>query len=221
MTGWNQEGAELLYHTILEAGGPADIASYWKACTTEVLADHFSIQQANLIAPVGLHSIYAGTISRVFAVKPGDPHPMGYLRIMHGLAACKLAFGKGPWDEYARAIDLLYPTKLASPMALRIVSQSMPIIPLISKTLSMTKMKCFGDRSLDDLYSMKTASPDSIKMLLNKNLSSFNVTTEQQIKNPIQALVGFGIMNLFGGRSMYWITEEMRKWLTALGDRSV
>jgi hypothetical protein len=42
-----------------------------------------------------------------------------------------------------------------------------------------------------------------------------------RIRYPFQTLVAFGIMQMMGGKSTYWVTSEMGKWLNFLGEQEM
>jgi hypothetical protein len=229
ITSLNREVAKLLYNTIRNAGGSNSefLANYWKYCTNEIVADQIATQLTNWIGAITLYNIYSGssgsslgTGGRMFTVIPGDTHLMGYLRIKANIESCRLAFGKsGPWDQMDRSLDILYPIRLAPRMSARIIQGSLPLLSLICKTLSQTKLMSLGGRSLEDICPMNANSLTSVRRLLNLDLSNFSVSRHTMFENPILTFVAFGMIQMLGGKSLYWVTAEMDKWLSALGER--
>lgn len=221
ITNWNQEVAEILYNTVREEGGTNELATMWSSWASEIAADFWSLHQSNIASILGLYEVVAGSIERVYRIILGDPHPYGYIRMMMGLMACKLAFGYGPWDDVARVWDILYPVRLAPPESVRITNDSIALLPAICKAMSRTKIKAFSEKSLEELLPWNVASPDRVKNLLNKDLSTFSVGMNILVEKPILTLIGFRIIQLFGRRSHFYMIEEMRKWLTALGEKGI
>jgi hypothetical protein len=118
ITGLNREVAKLLYNTIRSAGGSDSeyVASYWKHCSTEIVADKIATQLTNCVGAVTLYNFYSGfsgssvgTAGRMFTVIPGDTHLIGYLRIKSNIKFCRLAFGRrGPWDRIDHSLARHY-----------------------------------------------------------------------------------------------------------------
>jgi hypothetical protein len=226
ITGLNREGASLLYNTVRAAGGSLRLAEYWKLCATEIVADQIATQLTNWIGALTLYNIYSGSSgsslgsgARMFAIIPFDTHLMGYLRIRSNIMSCRLALGYGPWDQLEKAIEILYPIKLAPIYSRQIILESLPILENICKALSTTKMRSFGGRSFEQMCPMRWGSLNSTKKLLNFDLSNFSVGMKRLSEIPILTLVAFGALSTVGGKSLYWITDEMCKWLTALGEK--
>jgi hypothetical protein len=229
ITGLNREVARLLYNTIRNVGGPDSefVASYWKHCATEIVADQIATQLTNWIGAITLYNIYSGssgselgTGGRMFTVT--SPHLMGYLRIKSNIESCRLVFGgRGPWDQMDRSVDILYPLTLASRTSVRIIEGSLPLLPRICKSLAHTKLISFGGRSFEDICPMNANSLRSVRRLLNLDLSNFSVNRQTMLENPILTFVAFGIIQMLGGKSLYWVTAEMEKFLSALGDRMI
>jgi hypothetical protein len=71
------------------------------------------------------------------------------------------------------------------------------------------------------MFPMKKSSPNMIKKLLNLDLSNFSIDMVTRIRYPFQTLVAFGIMQMMGGKSTYWVTSEMGKWLNFLGEQEM
>lgn len=216
ITNWNQETAELLRDTVLQASGNTDLAQLWASWGSEVAADFWALHQGNFASLAGLSEVVAGRPDRVFTIIPGDPHPMGYLRVLMGTTACRCVFGAGPWDDLASAWKRLYPLDSASFDSARVVSDSIPMLERICRAVSKTKMNAFRGKSLEQILPVTLASPEQVKNMLNKDLSDFSVDEETLARRPILALICFRVIYMFGGRSIEWISEKMRNWLASL-----
>jgi len=216
ITGWNEELAILIYKTIHASGYSKELAMLWASWTPEIAADFWAISQSNFASVIGLAEVIGGAAPRVFGIIRGDRHPMGYLRILLGIAACRNAFGNGPWDDYSKVWQLLFPVNNARAESARIVLESLPLLPLLSNAILNTKMDCFSGKSLREILPLERASPNNVRSFLNNGLSNFSVDKELLIKNPILALTCFRYIQMFGGRSQNWIVNQMHNWLISL-----
>jgi len=216
MTNWNKEVADVLYNTIKESGGSHSLADLWSSWASEIAADFWSLHQSNFASVIGLSEVVTGSSDRVFRVTPGDPHPMAYLRVMTGLTYCKLFFGVGPWDDFKRIWQNLYPIDASRGESLSIACESLPFLEPICKAVSTTKMASFLGNSLNQILPAGYSGPNRIKEFLNDDLSNFSMNSDI-INHPMLALVSFRMIQMFGGKSHEWITMEMQNWLTRLG----
>lgn len=225
ITGLNREGADLLYNAVRAAGGSQQLARYWAFCATEIVADQVATHLTNWISAITMYNIYSGSsgsslgsAARMFAVIPRDTHLMGYLRIRSNIVACRLSFGRGPWDQLERALQVVYPLDLAPSHSLHIINESLPFLPNICRALSSTRLASFGGKSFEQISSMQKWSLNSIKKLLNFDLSNFSVNMKTMLENPILTLNAFGTLSTLGRKSLYWTTNEMCRWLSTLGN---
>ena len=76
---------------------------------------------------------------------------MGYLRIMLGITACTYLFDNGPWMDYCKAWQTLFPIKKANSRSAKILVESLPLLKLLCKVILSTKMKCFSGKSMQDI----------------------------------------------------------------------
>ena len=213
ITNWNQEISILLQDIVIKAGGSDELAKLWASWGSEVAADLWALHQANFASVVGFSEVIAGKPERVFRFFPGDPHPIGYLRVLMETTKCRLAFGPGPWDDFAHAWQELYPLDSAGFDSAKVINESIPLLEKICSSVSKTEMKAFHGKSLEKLLPMSEASPQKVKCILTKELDDFCVDSETLSENPILTLISFRIIHLFGGRSIEWISKKMHNWL--------
>ncbi len=226
ITGLNREVADLLYSTVRSAGGTHRLAQYYRFCATEIVADQVANQMTNWIGAVTLYNIYSGgsgstglgTAARMFGIIPRDTHLNGYLRIRCAIESSKLALGaRGPWTDFEKTLEILYPVSLASERVAHIINESLPLLPSICKALATTKLTSFAGRSFEQMYPMRLGSLNYIRKLLNIALTNFSVGMRPLLENPVLTLVSFGTLQMMGGKTLHWISYQMRKWLISLG----
>lgn len=215
--GWTRELAGVIASTISDEGGGPELASLWSSTASETGPDFFAIHQANFASVVGVAEVVAGAPSQVLAINPNDPHLMGFLRVLLGLAACENGCGQGPWIDFARMWRNLYPVELAGAEASRMIQMSLPLLGKIARAISETKMDAFEGRRLSQVLPWEFASPWRIGSLLNNDRSDFRGGPEAMDEEPILTLAAFRIILMFGGRTEDWVRTRMGRWLESLG----
>ena len=108
----------------------------------------YALSQSNFASVVGLSEVLISSPNTMFTFFPNDPHPIARSRIMLSIMACRTVLGDGPWNDYDKALDTLFPLKMAQPKAAKIIMESQPLLGLICKVILNTKMACFSGKSL-------------------------------------------------------------------------
>ena len=90
---------------------------------------------------------------------------------MLGLTACETILGKGPWIDYRKAWQILFPVEMARGKSLKVLSESLPLLKPLCKAIIDTKMNCFAGKSLRDIIPWDQTSPRIIKNYLNDDMS--------------------------------------------------
>lgn len=217
ITGWNEELARLIYKTVIDSNFSKDLARYWSFCSSEIAADFYCLSQCNFAAVVGLAEVLLAASSRIYHYNAEDPHPISWGRVMLGLTACETVLGNGPWTDYRKAWQTLFPLERARGKSANILAESLPLFEPLCKAIINSHMECFNGKSLREIIPWENTSPKLIKNFLNEEMSDFSVSEELYIKKPIVALTCFRYIQMFGGKPHKWLEDKMRDWLISLG----
>jgi len=163
ITGWNEELAAALERGL--ADSPGGIAALWSAWASEVAADCFAFVNTGYAAVAGLHDVLAGDDATVFRHVEGDPHPIGYIRILLGVEMCRRHYGEGPWDELAQAWVLQYPLEGAKGEVANLMRLSLPLLPRVVEIALASPMEAFGGRTLAEIVNPERVSPATLDKL--------------------------------------------------------
>lgn len=160
LLGWNDELAAALSHLL--ARSPGDLADIWASWASEIAADAHAFVHTGYAAVAALHDVLAGEPSRVFQHLPGDPHPIGYLRVLLGVEMCRRFYGPGPWDDLAAAWISQSPGPSVPGKTGQLIQKSLPLLPQVVEITLATPMKAFAGRSLCSLVSPDRVKPSSL-----------------------------------------------------------
>jgi hypothetical protein len=76
----------------------------WQPWRSEIAADVHSFALTSYASVAALYNVVADDRRRMR--RPlGDPHPIGWLRILLGCAMSRHVFGSGPWDRLEQAMQ--------------------------------------------------------------------------------------------------------------------
>jgi hypothetical protein len=161
--GWNDELARGL-RALLSPHGPA-LADMWASWASEIAADVFAFAHTGYAALAALHDVLAGDPDWVLRHVPGDPHPIGYLRILLGRAMCMRFFGAGPWDDLAHAWVRMYPPGDAGEDGVDSIRRSTDLLPDIVEHLLFSPLRCLGGRTVREVIDPGRVKPEALEEL--------------------------------------------------------
>jgi len=162
MLGWNEELAAAFRRELADAPGVADT---WAGWSSEVAADTFAFAHVGYAAVAALHDVIAGEPTSVFALRPGDPHPIAYLRVLLGTQMSVRYFGAGPWDDLGRAWMRAHPLEEAPPGLRDLLAESVARMPTIVDACLRRPMKAFGGRPITAIVDPARVRPDALAQL--------------------------------------------------------
>jgi hypothetical protein len=155
--GWNGE----LSH-VLATALPGRVARVWASWASEIAADAFAFAHAGYASVAALRNVVDGGPRLVFRYLPGDPHPVGFLRVLLGIQMCNLSFGPGPWNEMAAIWNATYPPERAPSEERSLVSESLPLLRRVARLTLRQKFGAFAGRALTDLVDPARVSPRAL-----------------------------------------------------------
>lgn len=160
IVGWNDELAAALERGL--ASESQALAAMWASWATEVAADAFAFVHTGYAAVAGLHDVLAGDDVFVFQYRPGDPHPISYLRVLLGIEMCNQCFGSGPWDDLAWVWTRDYRLENARSGIQELLPRSLPLLPTVAEIALRKPMRAFGGRPLMALIDPERVKPDAL-----------------------------------------------------------
>lgn len=163
ITGWNRELAETLDRGL--SGAAEDVREAWSSWAPEIAADAFAFAHTGYASVAALHDVLSGEDNFVFQHKEGDPHPIGYLRVLLGVETCRYFYGAGPWDGLAVSWKALYPIGAANSRTQRLLEQSLPLLPRVVRLTLDTPQRAFRGRALRTLIPPERVSPAELRAM--------------------------------------------------------
>lgn len=215
IVGWNEELAATLATAL--GGAPAGVAESWSMWASEIAADAFAFVHTGYASVAALHDVVAGEEGAVLRFLPGDPHPIGYLRVLLGVEMCRRFYGDGPWDDLSLAFIRYYSMQRATPTTAALLRASAPLLPSLADLILRTRMKAFGNRSLSALIDPMRVSPatlDSLERQLGEALfnSMHWIWTES-----LRLLALTGLRAATRPEQAFEILKRQKGWMLRLG----
>jgi hypothetical protein len=217
IAGWNQELAAALQNGL--SNTPAGVADAWSSWASEIAADAFAFAHTGYASVAGLHDVLAGEESIVLRHSPGDPHPIGYIRLLLGVQMCRDFYGAGPWDDMAEAWTEHYRVERASPGTRELLRASVPLLSRAVNTVLHQPKQAFGGRPLSALINPTRVSPEALETM-EGNLGAALYTSMHWIWTEalrLLALTGFRAATVLN-RSIETLKKQ-ESWMARLGDR--
>jgi len=215
LTRWTDELAAAL-RSAASRGGP-EVAAMWSSWASEVAADAFAFAQTGYAAVATLHDVLADTHAHVMRLVPGDPHPVGYLRVLLGRAMCTRMFGAGPWDDLARAWVRSYPISAADADARTLIEASLACLPDLVEAIFETRYRGFSNRTLRDLADPVRVKPEALDELARTAGESLFKSDHWIEREAVRLLASCGYRIAVDPEHADATLEIQRRWMNRLG----
>lgn len=217
--GWNDELSTSLCQGLRGLVNP-NIAEIWSSWASEIAADAFAFAHTGYAAVTALHDVLAGEISSVFRLLIGDPHPMGYLRVLLGVEMCAQFFGTGPWNGLANAWKQCYPVCNAPSDVREVLENSMPLLPKVTEITFQKTYNAFAGKSLISHIDPGKVKPASLQQLEQDAGASLFVSHHWIWKEALRLLALSGLLLTTKPEKSQEILRQQEAWMTTLGNIS-
>ena len=213
--GWNQELAAGLKRELSPASEV--LGEVWASWASEIAADAIAFVYTGYAAIAALHDVLAGGHLFVFNFVPGDPHPTSYVRVLLGVEMCRQCFGSGPWDELAHVWNRSHPLNRADATVRGVLTQSLPLLPQVSKLALSTPMRAFGGQKLVDLIDPRRVQPATL-LKLEHQLGPALYTSHHWVQaEALRLLALSGYKAATQPERSLAILQQQRDWMVMLG----
>jgi hypothetical protein len=212
LTNWTDELAMALHSALAPASPIA--AEAWRGWASEVAADVVAFALTGYAPVPALADVVDGTTAAVYRMPPGDPHPMGILRVAFNAALCRSWYGTGPWDDLARTWLHRHPVHNAQPESAVIARASLPLLPEIVRVCTEQPMRAFGNRPLAALADPRRVAPAELRRLADGAGAALYTSTYLQRLEPMRVLAWTVLRSLHTDETA---DRDLETWLRRLG----
>jgi hypothetical protein len=212
--GWTDELARELRARLAPHG--ASLAEVWASWASEIAADVFAFAHTGHAALAALHDVLAGDPDWVLRHVPGDPHPIGYLRILLGRAMCVRFYGAGPWDDLARTWALTYPPGEAADDNSGLVRRSIDLLPEIVEIVLCTPLRCLGGQAVRAVVDPARVKPEALEELARVTGPSLFIS-DHWIASECLRLVALSGLRAAVPGDVTGALRQQEQWMLRLG----
>ncbi|MFK4100750.1 hypothetical protein ACI2L1_11870 [Streptomyces sp. NPDC019531] len=186
LTKWTDELATAL-HEVLAPASPI-AAEAWHGWASEVAADVVAFVLTGYAPVPALADVVDGTTAAVYRMPPGDPHPMGLLRVVFNAALCRYWYGAGAWDDLVRTWLYRHPVDAAPAESALVARATLPLLPEIVRVCTERPMRAFGGRPLSALADPRRVAPDELRRLADGAGAALYTSSYLQRLEPMRIL---------------------------------
>jgi hypothetical protein len=215
LSGWNGELAEALADAL--APRSREVARLWGSWAGEVAADVHAFAQTGWAPVVALANVVDGTTSRVYDIRPGDPHPFPMVRVLLNVALCRSWFGPGPWDRVASAWLARHPVDRAPGDAGGVLRVSIAALGDVVDVCTRRAMAALGGRPLAALLDPRLVSPAALRALATDAGGSLETSSYLRRREPLRVLAVLAGRSLTDPARAGAHRATLRRWVADLG----
>jgi hypothetical protein len=186
LTGWTAELAGALTERL--ARRSAELAALWQGWTSEVAADVHAFAQAGWAPIAALSNVVDGPTSTVYRIRPGDPHPYPFIRVLLNVALCRGWYGAGPWDDVAASWSQRHPPESAPAEMRALTAASVAALGEIVDVCTRVPMAAFGGAPLSAVLDPRRVSPAALAALATQAGPSLLTSSYLRRREPLRIL---------------------------------
>lgn len=165
LVGWNAELGDALAEVAGAAGDVPGLGELWRSWAGEVAADVGAFALAGWSPVPALANVVDGPTSSVHRVRPGDPHPPSWLRVLFNVELCRTWYGAGPWNDLGEAWHARHDPARLSTRDAAVARASERLLPALAATCTRRPFRAFGGRALSSLADPERVSPTRLAEL--------------------------------------------------------
>jgi hypothetical protein len=164
-----------------------------------------------------LHDVIAGERTSVFVLRPMDPHPIAFLRVLLGTQMAVRFFGAGPWDDLARAWMHAHPIESAPRELHDFLAASVARLPQIVEVCLLRPMQAFGGRSFAAIVDPLRVRPDALENLARDAGPALFTSSHWIWTECLRLLALSGYRAATEPQRATEIAEQFEGWMLRLG----
>lgn len=212
---WNQELAAALAHGFAEK--PGMVAAAFGSWASEIAADAFAFVHTGYAAVASLHDVVSGDVFSVLGFRPGDPHPISYIRVLLNIEMCRRFFGKGPWEGLRDAFTSIYDLGHAETAEAVLIRHCVEVLPEAVDIILVRAYRAFGQRGLAQVIDPERVSPRALEKLEYLAGPSLFTSHAWIWKEGLRLLAINGYKVALGKGDLPGLYRQQMEWMEQLG----
>lgn len=206
----------------LQTGVPgAELGRLWAGWASEIAADAYAFVHTGYASLAALHDVLAAGADWVLSVRPVDPHPTGYLRVLLGHAMCRRFYGAGHWDGLAQAWTHVYRIEDSDAASAPLLQASVPRLPAIAEIVLERPYTAFRGKSLSELIDPARVRPDALDALARAGGRALYKSSDWVRRESLRLLALCGYQAAVEPERGSDVFRDQQEWMGTLGQLAV
>lgn len=214
LTGLNDELASVLRSTLTRRS--PRIAALWGSWASEIAADVHAFLHTGWAPVMALANVVDGTTAQVFRIRPGDPHPPPWIRVLFNTALCRTWFGSGPWDDVAAVWQERHPPSLAGEAG-AVANLSVAAMDELVEACTCHPMQALRHASFAAVVDPTRVSPSRLRSLESQAGDALLTSTYLRRREPVRILALLSTRGLTEPGRTREHRSALTTWVRALG----
>ncbi len=150
---------------VLSHTGKAKVSAwrYFRLCISEIIADCWAISRLGITAVNGLVGVLSLPPAFIYRLKPGDPHPFPWIRVLLACAVGQYLFPHDQWQKLERLWHSYYPAEKLSTETRLLCRQVLTTTPEFLEMLFNHPVSQMGNKRFIDLFNRNNLQIDSLQ----------------------------------------------------------
>lgn len=209
------EAEALIRETALSILRDPNSAALWASWTSELLADAWGTALGGGAPAIdGLQRVLSIPTPLLYAIRRGDPHPPGAVRVPFSLAMARQLHPDPLLDRLAmRFAETFGPWSVAPALAQPIALLAAAAAP-VARALLAHRFRGLGQQTIAEVCDLEDVSPRKARLLLAQDEALHPENLAR--RKPLQALALLGYARIGGNLTPAMHDLHARKWLQAI-----
>jgi hypothetical protein len=195
--------------------GDAQLQAMWTPWASEIAADVFAFLHTGYASVAALYDV-VGDPDTIMRWPAGDPHPVGWLRVLLGCGFSRECFGaRGSWDGLQRLMLARYPMAHADATLQPLLARSVAAMPRIAAACLGAPVPALQGRPMTSVLDPQRVSPAALANLERAAGAALWISPHWRAAEGIRIIALAGLREAEEPETASQWIGRARSWLTA------
>lgn len=196
-------------------GDDAELKAMWTPWASEIAADVYAFLHTGYASVAALYDV-VGDPETILRWPVGDPHPIGWLRVLLGCAFSHACFGRlGPWESLQQLMLARYPLTQVEPTLQPLLARSVAAMPRIAAACLGAGVPALHGQPMTSVLEPGRVSPAALANLERSAGAALWTSPHWRATEGIRIIALAGLREAEQPETASQWIDRARRWLTA------
>lgn len=195
-------------------GNDAELKAMWTPWASEIAADVYAFLHTGYASVAALYDV-VGDPETILRWPVGDPHPIGWLRVLLGCGFSHACFGRqGPWESLQQLMLARYPLTQVEPTLQPLLARSVAAMPRIAAACLGAGVPALHGQPMTSVLEPGRVSPAALANLERSAGAALWTSSHWRAAEGIRIIALAGLREAEQPETASQWIDRARRWLT-------